>query len=142
MKIIALAALFVLYSSSLFADDSEFKTPIDKYRSQNDYFLIMCKIDFKLNQNLIELGKEIKPDEDFGNCIKESKIKSQKDLGKALNFIKIASAKQALKKYHISFVAALYGIRPSIDELKIVYDQRQDRLQEKMTEAWAAFEIE
>ena len=56
--------------------------------------------------------------------------------------VKKAKAQEALKTYHVAFVSAIEGLTPGYVERKIDYEQRQQALEGKATEAWARFEIE
>ena len=140
IKILFLTLL--LLPSFGFAEDADHRTTLEKYQGDNYYYLISCELMFKSNLLKAELDEAVDPNENYHNCISTSKEQSQKNLNKALSTIKKSAAKQALKKYHVSFVAALYGIEPNLDEIKLLYAQRQNNLKEKMTEAWATFETE
>jgi hypothetical protein len=56
--------------------------------------------------------------------------------------VKKPKAQETLKSYHVAFVTALGGISPGIDERRVSYEQRQQALKDKVTEAWARFEVE
>lgn len=56
--------------------------------------------------------------------------------------VKKEKAREALKSYHVAFITALEGIVPGFDEMKIAYQQRQQALSDKVTEAWSRFQIE
>ena len=80
--------------------------------------------------------------DDYRACITKGKTASKQNLDAALKTVKKPNAKEALKTYHVALVSALEGINPGSDERKINYEQRQQNLEGKMTEAWARFEIE
>lgn len=53
-------------------------------------------------------------------------------------------AQEALKAYHVAFILALDGILLIIDppEEFVIYEQRQQKLRDKVAEAWEYFQIE
>jgi hypothetical protein len=78
----------------------------------------------------------------YTGCIEDGKKDAKQNLESALKSLKKPKAKEALKSYHVAFVTAIDGINPGMDERKISYEQRQQSLDGKLTEAWARFEVE
>jgi hypothetical protein len=68
--------------------------------------------------------------------------RAKANLDRALRTVKKAKAQEALKSYHVAFITALEGVTPGREERKLSYEQRQQALEDKLTEAWARFEVE
>lgn len=118
------------------------RTPLEKYKGDTYFARIMCSL--KLRTALLKQGAGETDVEsiDYEKCITKGKTDAKKSLDITLTTIKKSRAKEALKSYHVAFIAALEGIRPGLNERKINYEQRQQALEDKMTEAWARFEVE
>jgi hypothetical protein len=79
---------------------------------------------------------------DYTGCIEENEKELKKKYRAALPTVRGARAKDALKEHYIVALTALRGIRPGVGERKIDYDRRQQTLKDKVSEAWARFEVE
>jgi hypothetical protein len=138
--------LALLVSLSLFASAAEppdNRNPLDKYRGDTQFSLLMCAISFKIARLRAEAGSQENDDKgDYRGCIAKGRATAKVDLAGALRFVKKAKAQDALKTYHVAFMTALEGIDPGSDERRISYAQRQQALSDKVNEAWARFEIE
>ena len=102
----------------------------------------MCKLGLQLALAKAELGQQQDEKSDYPGCIEQGKATAKLNLDKALRTLRKAKAQEALKSFHVAFVGALEGVRPGSNERKISYEQRQQALEGKLTEAWARFEIE
>ncbi len=143
MKIISFLAFFVLSIPMLSAaDEPDNRTPIEKYRGDTQFPLLMCKLTLKLAVMKSDSGAAQDEKSDYTECIGKGRVNAKASLDRALRTIKKPKALEALKTYHVAFVTALEGIHPGAEERKISYEQRQEFLEGKVTEAWARFEIE
>lgn len=125
-------------SEKVEAEKLKNRTPIERYRGDTAAALAMCK---ELFRTAILTGQ--KSDlETFTNRLSDEKAKSKESLKNALETVKNANAKEALKSYHVAVMSALASIFSGLDERKINYEQRQQVLEDKVTEAWERFEIE
>lgn len=127
---------------TLAANEPDKRTPIERYRGDGQFSLMMCKITLKLALLRSEAGSQQDEKSDYSGCISDGEAKAKANLTTALKAVKKAKAQEALKSYHVTYIAALKGIRPGVDERKISYEQRQQALEDKLTEAWARFEVE
>ncbi len=139
-------AIFVLCcccSTALFAEDEkDTRNPVDKYHGDAFFYSLTCKLSFQIAMSKRQLSQPSDEKDDYRACITKGKTASKQNLDAALKTVKKPNAKEALKTYHVALVSALEGINPGSDERKINYEQRQQNLEGKMTEAWARFEIE
>lgn len=146
MKIRAFAAvaLAVLFSAAWpdHAAGEAPQTALDSYRGSTQYGLLMCSMAVKME--LIRADANEAPDAKGGarSCISTNKAEAKAKLDAALRTVKKAKARDALKNVHVAFSVALDGLPPGINERRISYEQRQQALEGKLTEAWARFEIE
>ena len=120
------------------------RSPVQQYRGKTEAGLLICKLHLQLEQAIEANPRgarsvEVKPD--AIGCRKELAGETRNLLDSALETLDSEAAKSALKTYHVAFATALKGIEPGMGEHAINYDARQQRLQEKMTEAWVAFEL-
>jgi hypothetical protein len=144
-----LVPLFAVALNAAAAEEPDKRPPIDKYYGKTQSQLAMCQMGFRTatyQAELIALGGTVPESAsgggDFRGCISKGKAEARADLDKALRTVKKAKAQEALKAYHVAFVTALEGIVPGSDERRINYEQRQQSLDGKVTEAWARFEVE
>jgi hypothetical protein len=143
MKLLAASLIFSLASHVAFgADDSDKRTPLERYRGDTQFALVMCKLSLRVALAVAAGGGQQDDKSDYASCIRKSKASAKSSLDMALRTVKKPKAQDALKSYHVAFSTAVEGIRPGPDERKISYEQRQQSLEEKVTEAWARFEIE
>jgi hypothetical protein len=143
MKLFAASLALALASHvALGADDSDKRTPLERYRGDTQFALMMCKISLRLALAVAAGGGQQDNKSDYASCITENKASAKLTLDKALRTVKKSKAQEALKSYHVAFSTAIEGIRPGADERKMSYEQRQQSLEEKLTEAWARFETE
>lgn len=121
-------------------------SPIERYGSESEAAVMTCSLEFQLAQAQAQLvsvggGQPEKP-ADFAACLKKARAEGKQLFSLALAKVKKPAAKEALKSYHVAFMTALEGISPGMDERRITYEARQRSLKDKMTEAWARFEVE
>lgn len=124
------------------ADEPDSRTPLERYEGDTYFALVMCKSKLRIALLYAESGTQQNEKSDYEGCIASGKSKAKASLVQALRTVKKTKAQEALKSYHVAFVSALEGLRPGADERKINYEQRQQSLEGKVTEAWARFEIE
>lgn len=141
-NIFTFVGLVLAFQLSFAADAPDNRPPLERYQGDTQFALLMCKLSFDLSILKVKSGAQQDEKSDYNGCIAKGKITAKASLGKALPAVKKAKAQDALKAYHVAFVSAIEGIRPGIDERKIHYEQRQQGLEGKITEAWARFEIE
>lgn len=117
------------------------QTPLEKYQEGTNYALLACGLTFKIAQAQAELGKATE-DGDYRACITQNVEQAKKNLTPALRTVRKPAAQAALKAHYVAFATALRGIDPGVNERKISYEQRQQALSDKVTEAWEKFEVE
>lgn len=137
-----LAVILIVMSSLATAEGPDKRTPLERYNGDGHFSLVMCKLSLRLALSKAELGEAQDEKSDYAGCIEHGKATAKENLVKALRTLKKSKAQESLKSYHVAFVTALEGIRPGSDERKINYEQRQQALEGKLTEAWARFEVE
>lgn len=139
MKKAIVAFVVTLATSVAAAGPGDSKTPADNYRTVTQVLLARCS----LMHRVIADGLVSASDErgNYADCISKGVIESKATLQPALATLKTESAKEALKAYHVAFITALEGINPGLDERRISYEQRQQALSDKVTEAWTRFDI-
>lgn len=153
-------SLFILIASLMIASFSVFATDesggknakynhnkalIEVYKGMAEGSIEECKWSLKLisiNQNFGGLPNVRDKDTDFLGCIEREKPKINQVIIEILKIVKKPKAKEALKSYHVTLITALEGIKPGADERKINYEQRQQAFVDKLSEAWARFEVE
>lgn len=141
LNLTSIALALALHATFATAEPDN-RTPLERYEGDTYYALLLCKVTLRLALARAEGGEQQDEKSDYSGCIAKSKTTAKTSLDKALRSVKKATAKEALKSYHVAFVSAVEGIRPGIDERKINYEQRQQALEGKVTETWARFEIE
>ena len=137
-----LAVILIVMSSLATAEEPDKITPLEHYKEACKFYLIECNLFLNSARLKAESGKAQDEGSDYAGCIEHKKATAKKNLVEALRTLKKSKAQESLKSYHVAFVTALEGIRPGYDERKISYEQRQLALKEKLTEAWARFEVE
>jgi hypothetical protein len=137
-----LLSLALATSLPTFGQEPDKRTPLERYEADTRFTLYMCKMTLKLALAKSELGKEQDEQSDWSACIRNGKATAKASFEKALPTVKKAKAKEALKSYQVAFLAAADGIAPGPEERRISYDQRQQMLEGRVTEAWARFEVE
>lgn len=131
-----------LFSSTGSAQNEPKVTPIADYQSHTELNLYECKLSVELAILQSQVGKKQDEQYDYNKCIERVKVSSKTYLVKALKTVHKAKATDALKSYQVAFITALVGIAPGDAETKWSYEARQQSLKDKLTEAWARFEIE
>ena len=114
------------------------RTPLERYEADSKSTLYL----FKLALIKSDGGQAQDEKSDWAACIRNGKTTAKARFDKALLTVKKSKAKEALKTYQVAYMAAIDGINPGSDERRINYEQRQQSLEGKLTEAWARFEIE
>lgn len=146
MSILKLVAVFALLISTInsFASSNEpdNRAPLEHYRDSTKACLLVCKISFKMAQFSAELSTAQNESTDYESCIQSEKDKANWSFNEVMQTIKNNDAKEAFKSHHVAVISALMGIKPGMDERKISYEQRQQALENKVTESWVRFEIE
>ena len=104
------------------ADEADNRSPLDRYRGDSQYHLLMCSMSFKMAALKADGGQPQDEKDDYAGCIKKGKAESKANLDKALRTLKKPQAREALKTYHVAFVSALEGIFPGADERRISYE--------------------
>ena len=139
---LAIALTLVVVSSANAAAESDKGSALERYQVHTEGFLMLCPVRFQLAEGRAERGMEQDQESNYQGCIAEGKATARSNLDKALRAEKKSKARDALKSYHVAFVAALEGIRPGVGERSINYDRRQQIFRDKVNEAWARFEVE
>lgn len=116
--------------------------PLDAYRSAVGYALLSCKLSFDLARSEAQLGKKRSDSADYPGCIRAHRDRAIGMLNRALPTLKKKPAQAALKDVHVAFVTALEGVAPKDGEVRIAYSTRQSALADRVTAAWARFDIE
>jgi hypothetical protein len=137
-----LLSLILATALPAFAQEPDKRTPLERYEADSKVTLYMCKLTLKLALAKSEAGQSQDEQSDWIACIRNGKTTTKASFDKALTAVKKSKAKEALKTYQVAYMAAIDGIAPGSDERKINYEQRQQSLEGKLTEAWARFEIE
>lgn len=149
-RALRLCAVMLVLSAALQggAQTEKPRTPIEVYRGDTSFELMQCTLKYKLaaaNARLSDAGGTPAAggeDSDFAGCIRSGERSARSSFDKAFGTLRKPQAREALKAYHVAFVTALKGIAPGMDERRLSYEQRQQALQDKVTEAWARFELE
>jgi hypothetical protein len=121
----------VLSGSCAHADEPDHRTPLDQYRGITKFALTLCSAAASL-----ETQAQVE------ECVTTTKQDAVTKFKAAILTVKKDKAQEALKTYHVAFISAIEGIAPGFDEPRIIYQQRQQALAGKVTEAWSRFEIE
>ena len=138
-----IAIAFTLASlANAIAQEPDKRSPIDRYRGDTVYTLMMCQISFYNAQTNAMVDKAQDQASDYESCIEKGKGTTKLAFDAALRTIRKPAAVEALKAHHVAFVTALQGIRPAVEERKGAYRQRQQVLEERLTATWARIEIE
>ena len=75
-------------------------------------------------------------------CIAAGLQESRTQLETALQSVRRAGAREALRNYQFVFESALAGVEPTRDEAAAAYDQRQSSLRHLLAHAWTRYELE
>lgn len=151
--LLAVAALSMACGTAIAAEKEEKVSPLEQYQGTNNYNLKLCELTYKIaltraENNALSAQQGLPPEKtdaekyDFDGCIKKAKAEGKANLDKAMKTVKKTPAREALKTYHVAFIAAIDGIRAGNDEIRLNYTQRQNALQARLDDAWARFEIE
>jgi hypothetical protein len=135
-------ACFMLMTPVYADGEPDHRTPLNTYHADTLALIQICSLEFRITNSLAEGGQPPSEDADYRKCISERGVSARAELKAAILTVKKEKAREALKAYHVAFIAALEGIAPGVDEPKILYQQRQQTLNDKVTEAWAKFDIE
>ena len=125
---------FIIACVSLAVAEENNLTPVEKYRKDTRYNVVMCGLKYEIDL--------LKGTNEATDCINQSKLTAKEDFAKSLATIKKPKAQEAIKEYQVAFICAMEGIYAGMDEIKIDYKRRQQSLIDKLTEAWARFEVE
>jgi hypothetical protein len=134
------ATILVMYAAG--AQEADKRTPLERFRGDGQFSLMMCKINLKMALARSELGQAQDEKSDWSTCIKQGKEAAKVNLSAALKTVKKVKAQEALKTYHVALITAIDGIAPGAQERKLSYEQRQQALEGKLTETWARFDVE
>lgn len=132
--------LFLFTASTLNAEEQ--RTPLQEYQGTTNFYLLMCEMKVESTKLKFELNEKRDEKDNFFNCVAEGKVKTKDKYLKAIETVKLESAKNQLKEYHISFLSALDGIIPDRNEVAYEYKKRQSALKGKVRESWNRFELE
>lgn len=135
MKPITFLASLLIATSSLAAEGPDKSTPVERYHGHTSVSLFLCKVTQSAALVTGDTQKSV-------SCIKDAKAEAKQNFDKALRTLRKPKARDALKSYHVAYVTALEGMALGFEERKISYEQRQQALEDKLTEAWARFEVE
>jgi hypothetical protein len=143
-KYVAAAAVaFSLHAWAGPVDDA-----LDRYQVQTKQSLAMCRLKLDMvrlmaeNDALTSGAKSGDARAEFKSCVDQGRVDGKKNLNTALASVKKPRLKEALKNYQVAYLTALQAIAPGTDERKISYEQRQQGLDDKLTEAWSKVEVE
>ncbi|MDM4767277.1 hypothetical protein [Pelomonas sp. SE-A7] len=138
----AIAALVTFAATGAETAEPDTRSPLDRYQGDSQFSMLMCSMTVKMAATTGSGPSTGDEKTDYVACVSKGKATAKANFESALKTLKKPKAREALKSYHVALVAALEGIKPGTDERKISYEQRQQALEQKMTEAWARFEIE
>ena len=136
---VLLGISFVFATAALAADEPDRRSPLDRYQGDGQYSLLLCKL--TLEKELMSGDLSVAMAQ-LSKCVGQGKSAAGKNLNAALRTVKKPAAQAALKAYHVTFVTALEGVRPGLNERKISYEERQQRFDDQLNAAWAKFEVE
>lgn len=150
MKTYPLAAALLAIAFCAHAAEADPKqTPLEHYRSETNFNVTLCGLKYKLALEKAKAASMGVPDaekqdekSDFNGCIRQAKADGKASLDKAMKTVKKPAAREALKTYHVAFIATIDGVRAGDNEMRMHYDQRQNALKARMDDAWARFDIE
>ena len=75
-------------------------------------------------------------------CVEQQTALTKGLFASTIKGARASNAKEALKNYHVIFLAALQGVVPLAGEIKLDYARRQQASDSRLTEAWARFDVE
>lgn len=140
MRMILIAIVSSMMMSGAMAEEKQ--TPLDAFRGETQFRILMCKIKLKSSLLEAEAGNSVGIGQ-VGTCIKEGKADVKKKFAPALSSVaKKPAAGKLLKDYYASWLTAFNGIIPEASERKIDYDRRQSVAEAKSEEYWNRFEVE
>lgn len=117
-------------------------TPLDEYRSTVAGSQMLCELTLYNRQLNVQIGAPQDEKSDVGACIVKETVEAKRRLDVALKTLKKPAAREALKNVHVAYVTAIEGVHPSNGERKVQYEARQASLRDKVTAAWARFDVE
>jgi len=123
-------------------EQTDRRSPLERYEADTKFTLYACKLVLKLAVAKSEAGLEQDEKSNWIACIRQGKTTAKASFDLVLPTLKKIKAKEALKSYQVAFMTAVDGIAPGPSERQISYEQRQQSLEGKLTEAWARFEVE
>ena len=140
--IVASFALLIAATSLHAADETEMRKTLERYRGDTQVALYLCQTSLRIAVLKANVGKPMTEENDYPACIEQGKAAARAGLERALKVAKKPKLKEALKSFQVAYISAIEGIRPGTEEIKINYEQRLQRLEDKLTETWARVEVE
>jgi hypothetical protein len=125
----------------LCASSAEAQKSVEDYRSKTESGLWTCLFVYRGEMAGAPPAKDPQL-QTFSACSEHYKELAGASLKNALADVKRPKAKAALKMAHVAFVTAIDGTAATAGERAISYEQRQSRLREEITKAWATYEVE
>lgn len=112
-------------------------TPIEKFKIVTDKAVEQCNRIFEMAQ-----GSWVNVASAARNCAPKELQASMPYYKAAAKGLKTAAAREALKNVWVAYTVSLEAIYPQNDEAKLTYKARQATNRDKLTEAWAHFDLE
>ncbi len=116
--------------------------PLDSYHTIAKWTISSCLSTFNITQLRAQAGAPQKDDYNVDTCIAKGKQQVKDEFTSAMKEVTKPAAQQSLKMFHVAFLSALEGVQPGPNETRSGYNQRQQSSTDKMTQAWALFEVE
>ena len=120
------------------ADQEESLPPPDAYRRKIEGDVFICS----MTMRLVILRGNNEDQEKYSQCVKAARTDGKRYFEAALKMTRKSKAKEALKSYHVAFLAALDATGPRAGDTEYTYEARRNGMNDKLAEAWARFEVE
>jgi hypothetical protein len=128
------------------------ESPAVRYRAQSLTSLARCRLTvqtalFRMKQGdsgeqALDNGNGTDGDGNWPRCIADERLVANSLYQATIKVARKRTTQDALKSYHVAYLAALEGIKVSDAEIRLDYGRRQTMNDSRLTEAWARFEVE
>ena len=112
-------------------------SPVDAYSSQAESAVILCGLQVQAAAMGIQRSENDTPE----NCVTSNLADLKSKYLAAAKGLKKAAVKKALQEHFIASSEAIRGTLPEVDEIRMLYTQRQSINKAKMREMWQRFEL-
>ena len=131
-----LIVLLVVALASHYCNAQEGAT--ETYRKKGEGAVFVCSLAMRVymaEQHDDQLAQ-------YQKCVTDAKAETKVTFQAAMNATKKPKAKEALKMFHAAFLSAMDATGPRGSNSMSTYEGRQSVAADKMSDAWAKFEVE